>query len=89
MPIDDRDYVAAWRSGGSRAVQALLESRCPTAEARVRELELLERLGNWDVQWQRSATSRRLAGGEIKSYLSDRQTTICGDGVRNASGTRG
>ena len=64
MPIDDRDYVAAWRSGGSRSVEALLNSRCPTADARIRELELLECLGNWEILWRRNATSRKLAGGK-------------------------
>jgi hypothetical protein len=87
VPIDDRDYVAAWRSGGSRSVEALLNSRCPTADARIRELELLECLGNWEILWRRNATSRKLAGGKIKSYLSDRQT--CDEGARNAAATRG
>lgn len=81
MPIDDRDYVAAWKSGGSRAVEVLLHARCPSPNARIRELELLERLGNWDVLWQRCATSRGLADGVIKSYLRDRQTSISCEGV--------
>ncbi len=69
MSIDDRDYIAAWRRGGSRAVEALLDSRGPTADARIRELELLECLGNWDVLWQRNATSRTLAGAKSNPIL--------------------
>lgn len=67
MPIDDRDYVAAWKSGGPDAVESLLVLRCPDQDARVRELELLEVLGVWDIRWHRSPETGKLDYGVIRS----------------------
>lgn len=84
MPIDDKDYVAAWKSGGSRAVESLLTSRCPGKDARIRELELLEVLGAWDIRWHRSADTGKLDHGVIRSMyprLSTPIRTRCTNGV--------
>jgi hypothetical protein len=84
VPIDDRDYVAAWRSGGPVAVESLLALRCPDQGTRIRELELLEVLGVWDIRWHRSPETGKLDHGVIKAMCRPLVTPVrarcCADG---------
>lgn len=80
VPIDDKDYVAAWKSGGPSAVESLLVLRCPDNDTRIRELELLEVLGVWDIRWHRSPETGKLNYGVIRSMvppLSEPVRTRC------------
>lgn len=51
MSAFDDAYIVAWQNGGAAGVEALLKTRCPEDDARVRELERLEAEGTWDIQW--------------------------------------
>ncbi len=71
MPINDADYVAAWKEDGSKAVNALLAKRFADNDALIRELKRLDALGTWDILWHRSSDSGELDLGVVMEYLGE------------------
>lgn len=70
MAFNDTDYVDAWKSGGSKAVNDLLRERCSdNDESLVRELQRLDDVGTWDILWHTSSDTGELDFGVVREYL--------------------
>ena len=65
--MKDDVYLKAYRSGGVDAVNDLLRKQYPSADDRLRVLEIFDDTGLWSVAWQPEGSESI----EVKAYLGD------------------